>query len=417
MAAGGAFPSSLSAVDSVDFAANVLSSLACIVVLVRVRYVDARIRRRLFMRQMVALATADLLFHLKHDLHYALVSLSMSRGVDPEHQGILLCTFFHVAGRCFMTASAMIEMHIGLAFAFQSLRCQRALAVMSRSLPLCWLVAFLVAAEDLIEGGLTGARCPVKGVYDDKTDYAYASIMILASAVGLAACLLTAYASRGCSDATIKRLMRRVGSLPVSCLLTQIPAAVLKSSTHPDPHFRDFALLSMHINGFANVLAYALQSRYTAHLMGWAAPKAGHDFVRHEGYISQGGDLLRERTTLEAAKRRALTLEGCQGFCFRSTGKEEVEVVFKSKWDVQQGSEPWTAYRLVRHAALADERPEQGERHSFHACFGAGNHVQVEVLLIPNRKAPFDPGRARQAPLGPPEDEMPDVPANLDFAF
>lgn len=264
--------------------------------------------------------------------------------------------------------------------------------------------------------GVPGASCPVKGICDDGTDYVYGFIMILVSVVGLASSLLTAYASRGCSDATIKRLMRRVASLPVSCLLTQIPVAVLKLAPHPDPRFRDFALLSMHVNGFANVLAYALQSRYTPHLMGWVAPKPQHEFVRHAGLISPGGDLLRERTTVEAAKKRAFELEGCQGFCFKNTDTEEVLVIYKSKWDVQQGTEPWTSYQLVRHAHLAEDKPERGERHSFHPCFGPGNHVQVEVLLIPDRKTPsVHPTLTRKTFFGPPADEMPDVP--LDFAY
>ncbi len=61
--------------------------------------------------------------------------------------------------------------------------------------------------------------------------------------------------------------------------------------------------------------------------------------------------------TLNDAKKKAVELEGCEGFCFKGFDAEwdlekEVEVVFKNKWDIQQGRNPWTSYKVVRQEAV-----------------------------------------------------------------
>jgi len=67
-------------------------------------------------------------------------------------------------------------------------------------------------------------------------------------------------------------------------------------------------------------------------------------FVKHEGFISKGGDLHLEVMTIEEAKRKAMNLKGCSGFCF--SGEERagpMKIFFKSKWDCHGNG--WTAYR------------------------------------------------------------------------
>merc|ERR1712226_1724592 len=62
-------------------------------------------------------------------------------------------------------------------------------------------------------------------------------------------------------------------------------------------------------------------------------------FVKHEGYISAGENILQEETTLEEAKERCASLQLCRGFCFQSNSTdaaditEAVKVYYKTKWD------------------------------------------------------------------------------------
>jgi len=79
-----------------------------------------------------------------------------------------------------------------------------------------------------------------------------------------------------------------------------------------------------------------------------------HDrFEQRRGPISKGGDLLKETLTLEAAMKKALTLTGCRGFCFKGKDTTKpVEVFFKNKDDVQElCGTSWTSYLLVPHCS------------------------------------------------------------------
>lgn len=71
--------------------------------------------------------------------------------------------------------------------------------------------------------------------------------------------------------------------------------------------------------------------------------------VRHDGYISAGGDIEKQMMTLEQATARCELLadKGCKGFTFEGeTPDPEVPVMvyFKSKWDLQGTG--WTSYRF-----------------------------------------------------------------------
>ncbi len=71
------------------------------------------------------------------------------------------------------------------------------------------------------------------------------------------------------------------------------------------------------------------------------------EWTMHEGFISSGGDLWVEELTVDEAKRMALTLDGCQGFCFRGPmTDEEVEIRFKAHWDNKVGKNPWTSFKM-----------------------------------------------------------------------
>merc|ERR1711957_1035888 len=69
------------------------------------------------------------------------------------------------------------------------------------------------------------------------------------------------------------------------------------------------------------------------------------EFERHSGYISEGGDLLEAKMTLQEAKKKALELNGCRGFTFNGEADSDgrLYVYFKSKFDNADAS-GWTSY-------------------------------------------------------------------------
>lgn len=79
--------------------------------------------------------------------------------------------------------------------------------------------------------------------------------------------------------------------------------------------------------------------------------------VPHSGFISRGGDILRQKMTVEEAKLLAPTLPGCMGFCYQ--GPEEpivpIEIFFKNKWDVQLATVRWTSFKV--QAGESPRRP------------------------------------------------------------
>lgn len=82
-----------------------------------------------------------------------------------------------------------------------------------------------------------------------------------------------------------------------------------------------------------------------------------------DGFISRGGDLLSEWTDVQAAKEKALELEGCQGFTFKGPDEGRVYVYFKNKWDNTPNKwdvgdeDRWTSYKIVGDEDVGEEVP------------------------------------------------------------
>merc|ERR1712228_518825 len=73
-------------------------------------------------------------------------------------------------------------------------------------------------------------------------------------------------------------------------------------------------------------------------------------FIQHDGYISQGGDILVQNMTVEEAKRKAATLSDCEGFTYEGTLTDKpMCIYFKRKWDLNgSGSgSGWTSFQRV----------------------------------------------------------------------
>lgn len=111
---------------------------------------------------------------------------------------------------------------------------------------------------------------------------------------------------------------------------------------------------------------------------GEAVPK----FTVHRGRIPAGDDLGMEVMTVAAAKRKALQMPGCKGFCFLNVeklqsrsllhGRDEnckVEVFFKSRWELVQSAKPWTAIKVeASDAMLESKSPESVAQHTVKAA-------------------------------------------------
>ena len=99
-------------------------------------------------------------------------------------------------------------------------------------------------------------------------------------------------------------------------------------------------------------------SRYTVHSLDFNRTMEGvasisHEFVKYDGYISRGGDLLRVTMTVNEAKAKYKTLQGCKGFCHRGGPvTEPIEIVFMDKWDNFTSENRPTS---LTHTSLTDD--------------------------------------------------------------
>lgn len=75
-------------------------------------------------------------------------------------------------------------------------------------------------------------------------------------------------------------------------------------------------------------------------------------------YIPAGGDLLEDVVTVEDAKKKALEIDGCRGFCFEGEDSGAlVKVFFKNSCETFAG-EGWTTYKCP---SQVEEEPLLGE--------------------------------------------------------
>jgi len=73
-------------------------------------------------------------------------------------------------------------------------------------------------------------------------------------------------------------------------------------------------------------------------------------------YIPAGGDLQEDTLTVEDAKKKALELDGCKGFCFEGEDSgAPVKVFFKDNCETFAG-EGWTTYKCPEE--FVEEEPE-----------------------------------------------------------
>lgn len=105
-------------------------------------------------------------------------------------------------------------------------------------------------------------------------------------------------------------------------------------------------------------------------------------FIRRDGFIGVGEDLLVETMTVDEAKRKASAMPRCQGFTF--TGgptNDPVEIFFKSESDNTVGKFcKWTSYQKV----VNDAGQCQGQFHESPTQYGEGHPPPAPLALEPN---------------------------------
>jgi hypothetical protein len=82
-------------------------------------------------------------------------------------------------------------------------------------------------------------------------------------------------------------------------------------------------------------------------------------FLRCNGYIPAGSDVLVARMSIAKAMAKCRQLPECQGFTFKGQCYHEEPVVhFKSRWELQSSTvESWTSYRYVKARSQEAQLP------------------------------------------------------------
>jgi len=127
-------------------------------------------------------------------------------------------------------------------------------------------------------------------------------------------------------------------------------------------------------------------------------------FLREEGFISDGADILVEKMTIAAAQEKCLSLPGCKGFTFEGLPTDETkQIIFKGKWDCQ--GEGWTSYRLVTDGSSKDGVEPGGSSFSV-GMKTEDNEVVAIVRGLPAFKRGQDARNALCQAAVPVADEM-----------
>jgi len=98
-------------------------------------------------------------------------------------------------------------------------------------------------------------------------------------------------------------------------------------------------------------------------VLGYRLPE-GLTLTKHDGYIYEGGDLLKETMTVDEAMRKTMEIPGCIGFTHKgASGSSPVTIWFKSKWNLKVDKhEQWTSYKKEAMAQPPLEARGDGPR-------------------------------------------------------
>lgn len=175
-----------------------------------------------------------------------------------------------------------------------------------------------------------------------------------------------------------------------------------------------------------------LQSWLTS--MGWIQSGAAADgmpdatkapiFLKYEGKISRGGDLLTETMTVAQAKETATSLPDCKGFFVQGDGKSKgpVQVVFKCKFvneppsaAQKKAKDTWSSFRLFRIKELLDGTSSRGKAPRRNLRGKDLEKVQQELEAERAKQAAEESQNAKSFIKGEPKPEPMEQPAEAAF--
>lgn len=246
--------------------ANIVSIVGVVWLLQRCSKLPPQSKKRLFPKQIRALAASDLVFHLAST---ALCVDSFGGLSWKPSLGLPVCRVCEHFVRFGTNMSLLLELHIAMSFTLQCFRWLRALSVFPALVYLTIPVALLITVLEAILYQVTQdtfGACVL-----DEPDLPSIALFLLAFAVSMMAYVVAACKARGCSQAVEARCWKRAAHYPLSFLVTQVGMIVVifKASPNISPKQDLSVLIAMtlqNLNGFANTLTYALQSRYAAKL-------------------------------------------------------------------------------------------------------------------------------------------------------
>lgn len=243
-------------------AANILSIGGCLWLLWRLQKLSPAIRHRLFPRQVRYLAWADLLFHcssiLLDLLDYGVLG---SQGTTCAR----LMPLVEFASIC----SLLVSLHLAVSFLVQILGMRCAERVLPMTLPMVWPVGFVVSCLEVVlypaEDDSHSNWCTQK---DGRVDYVFVGLLFGCFVLSCASYVATIVQAHICPESVARHCWWRAGSYLLSFILTQSLIVVVCFTKRDNRDILQILAVTLqNLTGFANMLTYALQSRYAAKLL------------------------------------------------------------------------------------------------------------------------------------------------------
>lgn len=252
--------------------ANVISVLASVFLLRRILMLSSEVRQRLFPRQMINLAVADITFHLGG---LSVRSVPFFLIASTQGDGFCMWTSFVFRFGCFV--SVAVQAHIAVGLACQAFRHFSAVPYLQRSLNVVWLLGLLLTCcEEWLQllPFWSGHRGP-DALYNhtfSQCQYqepATAHVCFIGLCFTVSLGCYTAMCVRACTHHAPGSVMRktivRALGLPLVFIGSYGPHTLLllrPDFYHTHGHFASLALMLQYLNGFLNAMVYLVQSRY-----------------------------------------------------------------------------------------------------------------------------------------------------------
>jgi hypothetical protein len=223
--------------------------------------------------------------------------------------------------------SILVSLHLAMSFLVQILGLRCGEWCLPKTLPLVWPVGLVVSCLEVllypVEHDIDSDWCTQK---EGRVDYVFVVLLFGSFVLSCASYVATIVQAHICPESVARHCWWRAGTYLLSFILTQSLIVVIcfTKRTNEDA-LQILAVTLQNLTGFANMLTYALQSRYAAKLMRHAPGvvkretdiEAGHRDVSYQVRI--GGVTVAEYFTMHGMD--ASMASSSEGFAtLRSSG-------------------------------------------------------------------------------------------------